>query len=76
MAFRANEAAMENRKSAERYLLSNLKELSTQERDASRKYLSDLMDKMGPVIDTYPVWHPLLVRGLGLPGGGSGVCEG
>lgn len=61
MAFRANEAAIENRKSAERYLLSNLKELSTQERDASRKYLSDLMDKMGPVIDTYPVWHPLLV---------------
>ena len=59
MAFRANEAAMENRKSAERYLLSNLKELSTQERDASRKYLSDLMDKIGPVIDTYPVWHPL-----------------
>lgn len=62
MAFRANEATMENRKSAERYLLSNLKELSTQERDASRKYLSDLMDRMGPVIDTYPVWHPLLVN--------------
>ncbi len=62
MAFRANEAVIENRKNAERYLLSNLKELSTQERDASRKYLSDLMDRMGPVIDTYPVWHPLLVN--------------
>jgi len=37
MAFRANEAAIEKRKSAERYLLSNLKELSTQERDDSRK---------------------------------------
>lgn len=60
MAFRANEAAMENRKNAERYLLSNLKELSTQERDASSKYLNDLMDRMGPVIDSYPVWHPLL----------------
>ena len=61
MAFRANEAAIENRKNAERYLLSNLKELSKQERDASHKYLSDLMDRMGPVIDSYPIWHPFLV---------------
>lgn len=61
MAFRANEAALESRRDAERYLLSNLKELSREERDVSRKYLNDLMDRMGPVIDRYPVWHPLLV---------------
>lgn len=62
MAFRANEAAIENRKNAERYLLSNLKQLSKPEFDASREYLKDLMDRMGPVIDEYPIWHPLLVN--------------
>lgn len=61
MAFRANDAAMENRKNAERYLLSNLKQLSKQDFDASKQYLNGLMNKMGPVIDSYPIWHPLLV---------------
>lgn len=64
MAFRANEAVIENRKNAERYLLSNLKDLSKDQRDESRLYLHNLMNKMGPVIDAYPIWHPLLVNKL------------
>ncbi|MDC5223892.1 hypothetical protein NRA24_17395, partial [Acinetobacter baumannii] len=60
MAFRANEIVIENRKNAERYLLSNLKDLSDKERGESHDYLKNLMDRMGPVVDAYPIWHPLL----------------
>ncbi|EPC7179279.1 hypothetical protein [Acinetobacter baumannii] len=61
MAFRANEIVIENRKNAERYLLSNLKDLSDKERGESHDYLKNLMDRMGPVVDAYPIWHPLLI---------------
>lgn len=61
MAFRANEVIIENRLNAERYLLSNLSDLSKEQRQESRDYLEKLMDDMGPVITAYPIWHPLII---------------
>jgi len=61
MAFRANEIADENRIQAERLLLSNLINISKEEREKSRRYLKNLIDEMGPVVDGYPLWHPLII---------------
>lgn len=61
MVFRANESILENRMSAERYLLSNLKDLPKDQQEQSKSYLKNIMDSMGHVIDVYPVWHPLIV---------------
>lgn len=61
MAFRANEVALENKLEAERILLSNLKDLSELERQKSRAYLQEAIDELGPVVDKYPIWHPLIV---------------
>lgn len=61
MAFRANEIALEKRLQAERYLLSNLINLPEEDRQKSREYLSEVIDELGPVIDRYPIWHPLII---------------
>lgn len=61
MAFRANEIALENRLEAERYLLSNLRNLPKGDQQKSRKYLNDVIAELGPVIDRYPIWHPLII---------------
>lgn len=60
MAFRADEAANDGRISAEKYLLSRLTDISSEELAKSREKLMDLFDELGPVIYTYPSWHPLV----------------
>lgn len=60
MAFRADEAAKDGRLSAEKYLLSRLTEISPEELLRSTKKLRELFDELGPVIYTYPSWHPLV----------------
>lgn len=60
MAFRADEKIKEGREFAERYLLSRLTDLDPIEFQRSKLTLMDLMDELGPVIDTYPSWHPLV----------------
>lgn len=60
MAFRADEAAKDGRLSAEKYLLSQLNDLSTKELIRSREKLMDIFDELGPVVYTYPSWHPLV----------------
>lgn len=60
MAFRADEEIKEGREHAEQYLLSHLTDLSPDEFEKSKSALSDLMDQLGPVIYTYPTWHPLV----------------
>lgn len=60
MAFRADEATKDGRLSAEKYLLSQLNNLPSEELVRSREKLMDLFDELGPVIYTYPSWHPLV----------------
>lgn len=58
MAFRRNESIEEGINEAARYLIS--KELSSQEQQELRYYLDDLTTRLGPVVDSYPSWHPLV----------------
>ena len=60
MAFRADEEIKDGREHAEKYLLSRLTDLSPVEFEKSKSTLMDLMDQLGPVIYTYPTWHPLV----------------
>lgn len=60
MAFRADEEIKDGKAWAENYLLSRLNDLSTKEQSESRSVLQDLFIDLGPVIDWYPDWHPLL----------------
>lgn len=60
MAFRADEEIKDGREHAEKYLLSHLTDLSPVEFEKSKSTLMDLMDQLGPVIHTYPTWHPLV----------------
>lgn len=60
MAFRADEETKDGKAWAETYLLSRLNDLSTKKQSDSRSVLQDLFIDLGPVIDWYPDWHPLL----------------
>jgi len=58
MAFRRNEAIEEGFEKAARYLIP--KKLSPKEKQELRYYLDDLTIRLGPVVDIYPSWHPLV----------------
>lgn len=60
MAFRAEDAAKAGFEAAESYLIGRLREASAQERARSKEALLDIMDELGPVVDAYPSWHPLV----------------
>lgn len=60
MAFRADEAAQNGREQAERYLVTGLRGFDEAERDRSKKALGAIIDELGPVVDRYPIWHPLV----------------
>lgn len=60
MAFRAEEAARAGYEAAESYLIGRLREVSAEERARSKEALQDIVDELGPVIDAYPSWHPLV----------------
>jgi len=60
MAFRAEEAAKAGFEAAESYLIGRLREASMQERARSKEALLDILDELGPVVDAYPSWHPLV----------------
>jgi hypothetical protein len=60
MAFRADDAAEGNFAAVESYLVGRLREASAEERARSRDALLDLVDELGPVVDAYPIWHPLV----------------
>ena len=57
MAFRADEQAGDNRKRA---IESFTKNLSSRDRASSEMDLDDIIRVLGPVVDTYPHWHPLI----------------
>ncbi len=60
MAFRADEAAREEYESAFEYLITRCKGLTADERQRSIDRLMDIVDELGPVIRSYPTWHPLV----------------
>lgn len=56
--FRADEAAEKNFERARRYLINHEWDRSVQ--SASENYLRELTYKYGPVVESYPTWHPLV----------------
>jgi hypothetical protein len=62
MAFRADESIKDGKELAENYLLAKLTMLSEQERSESRCALLDYFIDLGPVVDSYPTWHPLISK--------------
>lgn len=60
MAFRAEDAAKAGYEAAESYLIGRLREATTDERARSKVALLDIVDELGPVVDAYPSWHPLV----------------
>lgn len=67
MAFRAYEAAEDGFETARKRLVS--RSFSDDERLAATKTLEMLVDSFGPVVKTYPTWHPLVAQhSVGHPG--------
>lgn len=60
MAFRADEAARVRYEEAERYLIPRPRDTDESLRARSKEALLDIVESIGPVIDTYPTWHPLV----------------
>lgn len=60
MAFRAEEAAKAGYDEAVSYLIGPLRDAPSEERERSKEALLDIVDELGPVVDTYPSWHPLV----------------
>ncbi|CAB3758528.1 hypothetical protein [Paraburkholderia humisilvae] len=60
MAFRADESARAGLASVMDYLVPRPQYLGEEERARSREALHDLSVTLGPVVDAYPSWHPLV----------------
>jgi hypothetical protein len=60
MAFRADEAAERNYEEAERYLVPPSMYANDVERRRAKEALQELAYELGPVVDAYPSWHPLV----------------
>lgn len=60
MAFRADEAAQRGYEHVEAYLVPRPQYADESVRAQSREALMDIIDELGPVVDTYPTWHPLV----------------
>ncbi|WP_454834386.1 hypothetical protein [Rahnella aceris] len=61
MAFRADDATKSGYDRALSYLIP--KEFDAEEKIKSKKVFDEIIEKYGPVIDSYPTWHPI-VSGL------------
>lgn len=60
MAFRADEAQREGYERAVEYLITRCKDISAEDRQQSKYKLDELIEQLGPVIESYPSWHPLV----------------
>lgn len=58
MAFRANEETTNGRRVAMGKLLG--RSIAPENLEKSTDVLSELIDRLGPVVDAYPSWHPLV----------------
>lgn len=60
MAFRADEAARAGFDHAVQYLVPRARDMDESGREHSKKALLEIIDEIGPVVDSYPSWHPLV----------------
>ncbi len=60
MAFRADEAARTRFEEVEKYLVLRPREADEVQRARSKKALEEIVADLGPVVDRYPSWHPLV----------------
>jgi hypothetical protein len=60
MAFRADESESNGFESVKNYLIPT--SIDARERDRSENKLFDIVDKFGPVVESYPSWHPLVAH--------------
>jgi len=60
MAFRAYEAAQDGYKAVEDYFVNRVQGIDEAQRTESRHALQGIVDRIGPAVDTYPTWHPLV----------------
>lgn len=58
MAFRSDEAASNGFERAKNYLIPRTFDLA--HRQKAEGVLLDLVDQLGPVVEGYPTWHPLV----------------
>lgn len=60
MAFRADEAASSGYERAKKYLIPVT--FPPEVRARSEEFLLDVIDELGPVVEGYPTWHPLVSK--------------
>ena len=60
MAFRANEAAWDIWEETRNYLIPDRNNASESVRKHSEEFLDELILKIGPAVEGYPTWHPLI----------------
>lgn len=60
MAFRAEDASRERLGEMLSYFVPLPRDLSADEREKSRQVIFDLEDELGPAVEGYPSWHPLV----------------
>jgi len=60
MAFRSEEAAEAGYASAKKYLVP--RDIEPKEREKSEEALAEIVEKIGPAVDSYPTWHPLVMQ--------------
>lgn len=65
MAFRADEAARVGREEVLSYLVPRARDLDAEARAESRETVLEILDDLGPVVDAYPMWHPLVAHHKG-----------
>lgn len=60
MTFRADESTERGFEAAKNYLIG--REIALDQRIRSENKLREIIDKFGPVIESYPTWHPLVTH--------------
>lgn len=60
MAFRADEAARVGYEEVEAYLIPRPRNSDESKWDQSKHALRNIVAELGPVVRTYPTWHPLV----------------
>jgi hypothetical protein len=61
MAFRLDDSKTEGRERALKFLVG--REIPAADRANSERVVHDLIDRYGPVVDSYPSWHPMVTSG-------------
>lgn len=79
MAFRAEEAARIGLERVEEYLVPSARNTGPEVREQCKEALRLIVGELGPVVDSYPSWHPLVsqhkpTEPVMVPGTGCGYA--